>query len=144
MDKLELRLSKNREQKFEEAKLADVGVTRDGLDLYNVIKKTLEVRWQESDLIILDDIKISPPYSQSSVEKLRPDAKDQSLEIVRKRLEKFYSERDQQEIAAALWELCVLNFSNLEIDEFMKLTSLWNWRIYKMNGSIYNEKWIDL
>merc|ERR1712226_1385184 len=102
MDKLELRLSKNREQKFEEAKLADVGVTRDGLDLYNVIKKTLEVRWQESDLIILDDIKISPPYSQSSVEKLRPDAKDQSLEIVRKRLEKFYSERDQQEIAAAL------------------------------------------
>jgi len=103
--------------------------------LYNVIKKTLEVRWQESDLIILDDIKISPPYSQSSVEKLRPDAKDQSLEIVRKRLEKFYSERDQQEIAAALWKFVV--FWILVI---WKLMGLWNWRVYETSEFI---KWMD-
>jgi len=101
MDKLEERLTNNREKKFEEAKLADIGVTRDGLDLYQVFKKTLDVRWKESSLIILDDVKISPPYNESSCEKLNVETKDQTLEQVRKRLEKFYTERDQQEIAAA-------------------------------------------
>jgi len=104
MDKLEERLTNNREKKFEEAKLADIGVTRDGLDLYQVFKKTLDVRWKESSLIILDDVKISPPYNESSCEKLNVETKDQTLEQVKKRLEKFYTERDQQEIAAAFWK----------------------------------------
>jgi len=102
MDKLKSRLSSNRAQKFEEAKLADTGVTRNGLDLFQEIKKTMDVRWQDSNLIILDDVKISPPYDLSSVEKVRPDAKDQTMEQVKKRIEKFYNERDQQEINAAI------------------------------------------
>ena len=98
---LEERLTSNREKKFEEAKLADIGVTRDGLDLYQVFKKTLDVNWKESSLIILDDVKISPPYNETSIEKLNAETKDQTLDQVRKLLEKFYTERDQQEIAAA-------------------------------------------
>lgn len=99
---LEERLTANREKKFEEAKLADIGVTRNGLDLYQVFKKTFDVRWKESSLIILDDVKISPPYNETSCEKLNAETKDQTLEQVKKRLEKFYTERDQHEIAAAL------------------------------------------
>lgn len=105
IDKLKSRLLSNRTQKFEEAKLADTGVTRDGLDLFQEIKKTMMVRWQDSNLIILDDVKISPPYNLSCVEKIRADAKDQTMEQVKKRMEKFYNERDQQEINAAIqWE----------------------------------------
>jgi len=99
---LEERLTANREKKFEEAKLADIGVTRNGLDLYQVFKKTFDVRWKESSLIILDDVKISPPCNETSCEKLNAETKDQTLEQVKKRLEKFYTERDQHEIAAAL------------------------------------------
>lgn len=70
------------------------GVSPEGQTIFDLIHKTIpDVKWVNKDIIILDDIKVSPPYKVNNITPLH-DAKSQSLSLIERILEKGWSQMD--------------------------------------------------
>ncbi|XP_033106251.1 protein LSM12 homolog B-like [Anneissia japonica] len=79
--------------KHEAIRCQELGVPSDAIKLYHTIKKTLHCRWQNRDMIVLDSVIVSPPYTLESCSS--NDGKDgKELAHVKKIIEKHM--RDQQ------------------------------------------------
>jgi len=105
VDKLRQRLQDNKDQKFKEADLAKLGVTRDGLDLISVIRKTMgkveNVEWDQANIKIFNDVKISPPYTIECAE-LVSNGNNQTLQHIRKIVGRFYKDKEDRLAAAVM------------------------------------------
>eukprot|EP00058_Branchiostoma_floridae_P020681 XP_002606171.1 hypothetical protein BRAFLDRAFT_126492 [Branchiostoma floridae] len=61
--KLEARARHECSEKWKAVNLIGIGVSPEGQKLFNAIHKTIsETRWKDKDIVVLDDVVISPPY----------------------------------------------------------------------------------
>lgn len=111
--KLKQRLSDNRSEKMRYAKLAALGVTRDGLELIKTMKKTLgsqrdNVKWdKQGNIIIFDEIKCCAPFKADNLSAINEHtANKQTLEHVRKIIAKFYVDKEEKESLNMMLAAC--------------------------------------
>ncbi|KAK9457390.1 anticodon-binding domain-containing protein [Dipodascopsis uninucleata] len=51
-----------------------VGVTKEAQELFNALVKTLPCRWADKSIIVLDEVRIDPPYTSESCKSKNPSS----------------------------------------------------------------------
>ncbi|XP_035688466.1 protein LSM12 homolog A-like [Branchiostoma floridae] len=88
--KLEARARHECSEKWKAVNLIGIGVSPEGQKLFNAIHKTIsETRWKDKDIVVLDDVVISPPYGLENCK----GKEGQALAQVRKIVEKYIKEQ---------------------------------------------------
>ncbi|KAM3863757.1 protein LSM12 homolog B [Diretmus argenteus] len=91
--KLANRVRTEKEEKFSQAYAVSAGVSTDGQQLFHTIHKTIkECKWQEKNIVVMDDVIIAPPYQ---VDNCR-GKEGSTLSHVRKIVEKHFRDVDSQ------------------------------------------------
>ncbi|XP_074659259.1 protein LSM12 homolog A-like [Tubulanus polymorphus] len=106
LSKLTNRLKQNLDDKRRQLEYIGVDVPPEGQRVFNAITKTIkEVRWQEKNIIVLDQVTITPPYTIDCC-KCREDSpnrsqtlvqKQKALDHVKKIVEKYFRETSSSE-----------------------------------------------
>ncbi|KTF73399.1 hypothetical protein cypCar_00032787 [Cyprinus carpio] len=92
-NKLVNRARAEKEDKLSQAYAVSAGVSVEGQQLFQTIHKTIkECRWQEKNIIVMDDVVISPPYQVDNCKGKEGSA----LSHVRKIVEKHFRDLESQ------------------------------------------------
>jgi hypothetical protein len=67
---------------IEESITKGIGVTPEGQQIFNALYKTLPCRWHEKSIIVVDEVRIDPPYTVENCRADDPSVK--SLGLVKK------------------------------------------------------------
>ncbi|XP_022867053.1 protein LSM12 homolog isoform X1 [Olea europaea var. sylvestris] len=73
-----------------EADRIGVGVTAEGQNIFDALSKTLPVCWDKTTIVVMNEVRLSPPYLPESVTGGTPPANERVrkvLELERKRLQ---------------------------------------------------------
>ncbi|KAL2519505.1 RNA-processing [Abeliophyllum distichum] len=73
-----------------EAERIGVGVSAEGQSIFDALAKTLPVHWDKTTIVVMNEVRVSPPYLPESVKGGTPSANDRVrkvLELERKRLQ---------------------------------------------------------
>ena len=72
------------------------GLSPEGQRLFTAIKKTIEdVSWNKDDIIVMDKVCISKPYTPDCVKALNESVPEKAIEHVRKIVEKHIQDREE-------------------------------------------------
>lgn len=75
-----------------EADMKRRGITREGQFIFDALSRTVsDTRWNGKNIVVLDDIIISPPYKIESIKSLNEHS-NQSLNLIHKILEKSWKD----------------------------------------------------
>lgn len=98
------KLANKKSEKLIRAKLTDLGVTTDAVQLKNYLEKTLgsqndTIHWDEKngDIIIFDEIVISGPNYNKSSCRILDGANPQTKKHVDKLIDKFYNDKSKRQ-----------------------------------------------
>nr|XP_061807971.1 protein LSM12 homolog A-like isoform X2 [Nerophis lumbriciformis] len=87
------RAKTEKEDKLSQAYAISAGVSVEGQQLFQTIHKTIkECKWQEKNIIVMDDVVISPPYQVDNCKGKEGSA----LSHVRKIVEKHFRDVESQ------------------------------------------------
>ncbi|XP_071774261.2 protein LSM12 homolog A-like [Centroberyx gerrardi] len=90
--KLANRVRSQKEQKFSQAHAVSAGVSAAGQQLFSTIHKTIkECKWQEQNIVVMDDVIIAPPYQVDDC-RGREGREGSALSHVRKIVEKHFQD----------------------------------------------------
>lgn len=93
IQKIQSRLRQNLDEKRRQVNYIGIGVTPEGQRAFNSIVKTLnEVRWNGKDIVVMDEVKIVPPYGPENC----TGKEGQLLNHVKKILQKHHTEESQK------------------------------------------------
>ncbi|XP_064456828.1 protein LSM12 homolog A-like [Ornithodoros turicata] len=93
IEKLNLRAKQNIEERHRLAEAVAAGVSSDGIHLFLAIRKTIDdVSWQGKNIIVMNQVTISPPYRPENCKGKTEN--EHSVSHIRKIVEKHL--RDQQ------------------------------------------------
>lgn len=93
IQKIQSRLRQNLDEKRRQVNYIGIGVTPEGQRAFNSIVKTLnEVRWNGKDIVVMDEVKIVPPYGPENC----TGKEGQLLSHVKKILQKHHTEESQK------------------------------------------------
>ncbi|KAK2836181.1 hypothetical protein Q7C36_014050 [Tachysurus vachellii] len=93
--KLASRARAEKEDKFLQAYAISAGVSADGQQLFQTIHKTIkDCKWQEKNIVVMDDVVITPPYRADNCRGKEGSA----LGHVRKIVEKHFRDMDQKSV----------------------------------------------
>ncbi|XP_023691144.1 protein LSM12 homolog A-like [Paramormyrops kingsleyae] len=93
INKLSIRARTEKEDKLSLAYAVSAGVSVDGQQLFQTIHKTIkDCKWQERNIIVMDDVVISPPYQAENCKGKEGSA----LSHVRKIVEKHFKDAESQ------------------------------------------------
>ncbi|XP_047664273.1 protein LSM12 homolog A-like [Tachysurus fulvidraco] len=93
--KLASRARAEKEDKFLQAYAISAGVSVDGQQLFQTIHKTIkDCKWQEKNIVVMDDVVITPPYRADNCRGKEGSA----LGHVRKIVEKHFRDMDQKSV----------------------------------------------
>jgi hypothetical protein len=74
-----------------------IGVSSEAQDLFNTILKTItDVRWQEQDIIVMEEVMVTPPYTPESCtfcSNASRGQKNSSLPYLKSIVKKFHESR---------------------------------------------------
>uniref|UniRef100_A0A8C1X1H4 LSM12 homolog a n=1 Tax=Cyprinus carpio TaxID=7962 RepID=A0A8C1X1H4_CYPCA len=92
-NKLVNRARAEKEEKLLQAYAVSAGVSVEGQQLFQAIHKTIkDCKWQEKNIIVMDDVVISPPYQVDNCKGKEGSA----LSHVRKIVEKYFRDMESQ------------------------------------------------
>lgn len=95
-DKLKERMRQEIKAKLNLAKARSNGVSPEGQKLFMTINKTFnEIDWLENDIVVIDEIVISPPYRPENCSLKNKNSKSDALDHIRKLVKKFYADLDK-------------------------------------------------
>jgi len=96
MPKLMSRVRTSVDEKRRQVNYIGIGVTPEAQKLFNTITKTIsEVRWDKQNIIIMNEVTITPPYT---VEDCRgKDGSSKALQHVKKIVDKYIRETESRE-----------------------------------------------
>ncbi|KPP57428.1 protein LSM12-like, partial [Scleropages formosus] len=93
VNKLASRARTEKEDKLSQAYAISAGVSVEGQQLFQTIHKTIkDCKWQEKNIIVMDDVVISPPYQVDNCKGKEGSA----LSHVRKIVEKHFRDAESQ------------------------------------------------
>ncbi|XP_069490437.1 protein LSM12 isoform X1 [Ambystoma mexicanum] len=93
--KLAARAKTEKEEKMSQAYAISAGVSVDGQQLFQTIHKTIkDVKWQEKNIVVLEEVVISPPYQVDNCK----GKEGSSLNHVRKIVEKHFRDVESQKV----------------------------------------------
>ncbi|XP_071967396.1 protein LSM12 isoform X2 [Engystomops pustulosus] len=91
--KLASRARLEKEEKMSQAYAISAGVSLEGQQLFQTIHKTIkDCKWQEKNIVVMEDVVISPPYQVENCKGKEGSA----LSHVRKIVEKHFRDLDNQ------------------------------------------------
>ncbi|KAK5781718.1 Lsm12p PWA37_004617 [Arxiozyma heterogenica] len=86
LDRIETFLNQEIERSNKNSLLKGKGVTPEGQTIFDMIYKTIpDTRWDDKDIVILDDIKVVPPYKIDNIITLH---ETQSINLIEKIIER--------------------------------------------------------
>ncbi|KAM4597945.1 protein LSM12 homolog B [Polymixia lowei] len=95
--KLANRVQMEKKQKLSQAHAVSAGVSREGQELFYTIHKTIkECKWEEQNIVVMDDVIIAPPYQ---VDNCRGE-EGSALSHVRKIVEKHFRDIESQKLSS--------------------------------------------
>ncbi|XP_053550406.1 protein LSM12 [Bombina bombina] len=93
ISKLASRARSEKEEKLSQAYAISAGVSLDGQQLFQTIHKTIkECKWQEKNIVVMEEVVISPPYQVGNCKGKEGSA----LDHVRKVVEKHFRDLESQ------------------------------------------------
>lgn len=98
IDKIQQKLAIKKKEIIKNAKLANLGVTKQGLEIYTEIKKTLgaNVKWdsKKGNIIVFSEVQIQNPFTVASTSLINEkEGNKHSLGHVIKIMEKYYTKQ---------------------------------------------------
>nr|XP_015217715.1 PREDICTED: protein LSM12 homolog isoform X2 [Lepisosteus oculatus] len=95
VNKLANRARTEKEDKLSQAYAISAGVSLEGQQLFQTIHKTIkDCKWQEKNIIVMDDVVIAPPYQVENCKGKEGSA----LSHVRKIVEKHFRDVESQKL----------------------------------------------
>lgn len=89
LDRIETFLNQKIEKSNKDALLKGKGVTPEGQTIFDLIYKTIpDTRWDGKDIVILDDIKVVPPYKIDNIITLH---ETQSINLIERIVERGWN-----------------------------------------------------
>ncbi|RXN00240.1 Histone deacetylase 5 [Acipenser ruthenus] len=96
VNKLAIRARAEKEDKLSQAYAISAGVSVEGQQLFQTIHKTIkDCKWQEKNIIVMDDVVIAPPYQ---VDNCKGKEGGSALSHVRKIVEKHFKDVETQKV----------------------------------------------
>lgn len=94
ISKLASRARTEKEDKLSQAYAISAGVSAEGQQLFQTIHKTIkDCKWQEKNIIVMDDVVISPPYQVENCRGKEGSALSHIRKIVEKHLKDVESQK---------------------------------------------------
>lgn len=89
LDRIETFLNQEIEKSNKDSLLKGKGVTSEGQTIFDLIYKTIpDTRWDGKDIVILDDIKVTPPYKIDNIITLH---ETQSIKLIERIVERGWN-----------------------------------------------------